>query len=111
MNKPTVKCFKWVRGVNDAEYIELLLNALDRQKKITAKAIDKLKKVDAVPVKYGEWNGWTATHWTGKKDDWGDPIYKEHIYYKCSECGRRTVIREKFCPNCGAKMDGERQEE
>ena len=67
--------------------------------------------VDAEPLRHGEWNGWTATHWTGKKDDDGDPIYAEHIYYKCSECGRRTVIREKFCPNCGAKMDVERREE
>ncbi len=50
MNYLTVNDFKWTRGVNDAEYIKLLLNALDRQKKITAKAIDKLKKVDAVPV-------------------------------------------------------------
>lgn len=74
-------------------------------------AIDEQPTVDAEPLRHGEWNGWTATHWTGKKDDDGDPIYAEHIYYKCSECGRRTVIREKFCPNCGAKMDVERREE
>lgn len=31
-------------------------------------------------------------------------------HYQCSECGRRTGIRQtrtyKYCPNCGAKMEG-----
>ena len=80
-----------------------------KDKTVDANDIMRFPTVDI--VKHGKWNGWTSTHWTGKKDDCGDPIYKEHIYYKCSECGRRTVIREKFCPNCGARMDGERREE
>lgn len=40
----TVDDFKYIRGVNDAEYIELLKNAYERQKRITSKAIAKLKK-------------------------------------------------------------------
>ena len=36
--------FKWEPGENDIEYIKLLQRALERQKKITSKAIDKLKK-------------------------------------------------------------------
>ncbi len=39
-----VEDFKYVRGVNDAEYIELLKNAYERQKFITSKAIAKLKE-------------------------------------------------------------------
>ena len=39
-----VEEFKYVRGVNDSEYIELLKNAYERQKYITSKAIAKLKE-------------------------------------------------------------------
>lgn len=41
---PTANDFKHIPGVNDAEYIELLKRALERQKHLTSKAIAKLKK-------------------------------------------------------------------
>ena len=36
--------------------------------------------------------------------------YSDH--YECTACGEDIVITGnwKFCPNCGAKMDGERKE-
>lgn len=37
--------FKWEPGENDLEYIKLLQGALERQKKITSKTIDKIKKM------------------------------------------------------------------
>lgn len=40
----TVEDFKYINGVNDSEYIELLKNAYERQKRITSKAIAKLKE-------------------------------------------------------------------
>ena len=55
------------------------------------------------------WREWTATHWTKKYNDNGDPEYKEHRYLSCSNCGRRTVIKEKFCPACGFRMLSEEQ--
>ena len=39
-----VEDFKYIRGVNDAEYIELLKKAYERQRYITSKAIVKLKE-------------------------------------------------------------------
>ena len=54
--------------------------------------------------KRGRWEGWTGTHWTRKMNDYGDPEYTSHIVYHCSECGRRTVVQEAFCPTCGAEM-------
>lgn len=50
------------------------------------------------------WRGWTGTHWTKKYDENGDPEYRGHRYYTCLNCGRRTIIKEKFCPNCGFRM-------
>lgn len=72
--------------------------------------IDDAPTIDAVPVVHGHWKGWTGTHWNKRYQDDGEPEYVEYTYYSCSECRRRTVIREKYCPNCGARMDGERRE-
>ena len=55
--------------------------------------------------KTARWEGWTSTHWSKRCDSNGDPIYTEHTYYQCSYCGRRTVVRENICPNCGAVME------
>lgn len=37
--------FRYVQGENDAEYIKLLKEALDSQKKVTGKAIAKIKEL------------------------------------------------------------------
>ena len=37
--------FRYVQGENDAEYIRLLKEALDEQKKVTGKAIAKIKEL------------------------------------------------------------------
>lgn len=60
--------------------------------------------VDAVPLRHGKWIYSNDFHW---------------YTASCNKCGyqRRTDIKAegwnqwKFCPNCGAKMDGERREE
>ena len=55
--------------------------------------------VDAVPVRHGKWI-------------FGSTL--GHSWMKCSECcvsqdGQTLCF--SYCPNCGAKMDGERKEE
>lgn len=42
------------------------------------------------------------------RGEWLD-IYKSHIAYKCSCCGRQMPITDFFnyCPNCGAYMEKE----
>ena len=58
--------------------------------------IDSAPTVDAVPVVHGRWHEFEAT----------DGIV-------CSECGRAWNIIDNctetfnYCPNCGAKMDGD----
>ena len=56
------------------------------------KAIDEAHAVDAVPVVHGRW--------TRDKE--------------CSECGElalyngnEELVSSRYCPHCGAKMDGE----
>lgn len=56
-------------------------------------------KVDAVPVRHGKWENTRPDA----------PMFG---FYYCSLCGRkRTSPQDKYCPNCGARMDAERREE
>ena len=59
---------------------------------------------DVAPVVHGKWRGYIGGAFHGC-DEFGDPIYRDVAIYICHKCGRRTVIKENYCPKCGAKMD------
>ena len=63
--------------------------------------------VNAVEVVHGRWLDWH-----------GNPTQPNMFYrwWKCSECGhqyafdeavKRNYFASSYCPNCGAKMDGD----
>lgn len=66
---------------------------------------DEKPAADVVEVRHGEW----IEH----DDDWCG------VYYTCSACGCDWTTIDgtpqennmKYCPECGAKMDGERKEQ
>lgn len=57
----------------------------------------KIPAEDVAPVVHGKWEF---------------PIFSDgnsnDVRCKCSECGsiETPIARHKYCPNCGAKMDG-----
>ena len=51
----------------------------------------------------GHWKAYIHSAYHGN-DENDEPIWREVVVYHCSECNRRTVIKENYCPNCGAKM-------
>ena len=57
--------------------------------------VEEAPIVDAAPVQHGHW-----IH--------DGPAFKGGVdWYRCSVCGCRDVVEwMKYCPNCGAKMDG-----
>lgn len=62
--------------------------------------------VDAAPVVHGRWQWLSSTY---------DRIPCE-MRYMCDKCRHETITHghepwEKYCPNCGAKMDLEEQHE
>ena len=71
---------------------------------VVAYVIEKIEDTpaaDVVAVKHGRW--------LGLHDGW-------YYSYSCSECGAEALTKEEtmhdqvcsnYCPNCGAKMDGE----
>lgn len=58
--------------------------------------VDDALPADVVEIRHGHW----------------ETIDKGHFFYdwKCSNCGASGRADYLFCPNCGAKMDGEQNE-
>ena len=62
--------------------------------------------MDAVPVVHGEWIE------KRYRQPVGEDGYINVVSYFCSVCdGEHYYGNANYCPNCGAKMDGERRED
>lgn len=60
-----------------------------------AQLLDEMQPVEAVPVRHGKWEN-------------SRPDAPMFGFYYCSLCGRkRTSPQDRYCPNCGARMDEE----
>ena len=57
---------------------------------------------DIVPVVHGWWVGVDSSYWRWTPSG---GVSIPHITYSCGRCGRGTVVKTHYCPNCGAKMD------
>ena len=83
------------------EIVELWLNGLKGTPQPRDQLYDIINRigeqptVDAVPVVHGRWNEinqiTTGLPWK----------------YRCNECGCPQDYKHNYCPNCGAKMDGD----
>ena len=80
--------FEWLKSVEHYVYRERTEDAIQRIKAAPA--------VDVAPVVHGEWEWETSD------------------IYRCTVCNRKTHVEEtmcqpawQYCPNCGAKMDGD----
>ena len=56
--------------------------------------------IDAVPVVHGQW----IEH--PQYDVFGDCTWIDYECSKCNARGRYNTEDYKYCPSCGAKMDG-----
>lgn len=89
-----------------AEYIdkEALRDALYDADAITmngVKILNQFPAADVEPVRHGRWIEYT-------KVIIPEPYNKWEQAWKCSECGFDDgFVAYNFCPNCGARMDGE----
>lgn len=64
-----------------------------------ADAIDDMPTIDAVPVVHARW-----------EDCYPDDEVMRKTVYRCSKCQGSVFMNfaayTRFCPGCGAKMDG-----
>ena len=70
-----------------------LIDGLDAQ--FVVGVIEDETAADVVEVKHGRWDARLMT-------DIG-----AYWVYWCSECNNFSYFKYDYCPNCGAKMDGE----
>lgn len=73
-------------------------------KALLVKSITNAPTVDAEPTRHGEWKEW----WPG---DCALIMTGEEILYECNLCTAKFVDKSRYCPNCGAKMDGDMWDE
>lgn len=60
-------------------------------------------KADYVEVRHGEWEA---------KEHTSISTNRHYYTFRCSECKRwNGTHRQNYCPNCGAKMDGGKNEQ
>ena len=79
----------WSKGVNRAWWAQAV-NVKDNIKR----CIERQPTADVVEVMHGEWN--TTDTILGR-------------CCVCSVCGSCPTMKYKYCPYCGAKMDGNRR--
>ena len=85
----------------DADAIPWFVEGVGEIPVITQEEIDDMPIIEAEPVRHGKWKQWDS--------------YGFEDTYKCTACGESFVLIEgtpitngyKYCPNCGAKMDEE----
>lgn len=91
---------------SEFEWLKSVVNECSKDEvQETIQRIENVPTVDAAPVVHGEWER--------IEDD-----YLDLVNLKCSVCGEEWCFEDyddcvpqnyHYCPNCGAKMDGERK--
>ena len=80
---------------------DLAFDMTETEYDILCKELDRVPAADVAPVVHGRWIEYT-------KVIIPEPYNKWEQAWKCSECGFNDgFVAYNFCPNCGARMDGE----
>ena len=64
--------------------------------------LDRMPTIDAVPVKQGKWEQEEVPFWIVK-----GKVVSTATVHRCSVCELYEDKKTKYCPNCGARMDGD----
>lgn len=70
-------------------------------KAVPVDVIEKLPAVDAEPARHGERTMYTIWH----SSAWGEI----NTRFECCGFSVRGIKKYNYCPNCGAKMEGEKE--
>ena len=64
--------------------------------------ITSLPAADVEPVRRGWWKTFDSSYW--RSTQYGVQEI-DCVKIRCGLCGRGSAVRTNYCPNCGAKMD------
>lgn len=87
------KTHKWKMRLIDAD--ELCADRVSNDPVVIAAKC--APTIDAEPVRHGEWSAYRINGYDGLH-----PVYET----QCSLCGGYARFTYRFCPHCGARMDG-----
>ena len=87
------KTSKWKMRLIDAD--ELCADRVSNDPVVIAAKCAPM--IDAEPVRHGEWSNYRINGYDGLH-----PVYET----QCSLCGGYARFTYRFCPHCGARMDG-----
>lgn len=91
-----------------SEYIkrEDAIQAVDKSmhKDVAIDSIKHIPSADVEPVRHGRW-----VRESVGSDNSSEGYFKISMA-ECSECGTCVMGKPNYCPNCGARMDGESDE-
>ena len=90
--EPTEEQFEWC---HDCKEYDQNTHCCHRWTKVIRNTVNDLKTQGYEPVRHGHW----------------EFIGGYGYQYRCSACNTCAERKTKFCPYCGAKMDGERRDE
>lgn len=65
--------------------------------------VDAMPTLGVAPVVHGAWESIDSSYWRCTPSG---AVPVSCVTYRCCFCGRGTVVKTNYCPNCGAKMDG-----
>lgn len=104
----TVKEFKHIPGVNDAEYIKKLEELHENDRRIISIAVAKIKKLSSQLKEQPKCGKWIERGTWSEGEGMGETYGK---YWACNQCGRKVKgfwdeCGKNFCDNCGADMRG-----
>ena len=89
MNDDLISRQAAIAVADSSDYVGL---SVDDVKKVTDEVVKGLKRLPSIDaVKHGRW------------------IRLGDNSYKCSECGEVSCCFANYCPDCGARMDGEEE--
>ena len=71
-------------------------------------AAEDLVANGVVLVRHSFWEEYDTSSFGGYKD--GEAVWWKRKFFRCERCRKGSVVRSKYCPNCGAKMDGDSHE-
>lgn len=68
--------------------------------------IQGVPAADVEPVRRSYWESYDTSQYMGTYEG-GEPKWRPGKFYVCHNrfCRRKTVVKSSYCPNCGAKMD------
>lgn len=62
----------------------------------------RVPAADVEPVRRGWWKTFDSSYW--RSTQYGVQEI-DCVKIRCGLCGRGSAVRTNYCPNCGAKMD------